>query len=214
MYEEDVERMGYVAPKLASECLYRWAQNPDARILDVGCGTGLVGLELQRMGYTNIDGLDASKEMLAKAERKGVYDRLICADIGESLFSAVEVELDLYDALMCVGIFTHGYVRADALECMVELVRPGGYMCFTVHEGGQEAYDFKSTLIDLEDRKVWKTWYRSKLDFLSNENIQAWYYVYRVLQHTFGKRIPWEADVPTIFDEVEISQVCQELVAT
>lgn len=45
----------------------------DARILDFGCGTGLMGVELQKVGYTNISGLDGSSEMLRIANTKGIY---------------------------------------------------------------------------------------------------------------------------------------------
>ena len=42
--------------------------NPEARLLDIGCGTGLLGIELQKAGYKNIYGIDGSAQMLAIAD--------------------------------------------------------------------------------------------------------------------------------------------------
>ena len=36
----------------------------DARIVDFGCGTGILGIELRKEGYSNIVGIDASQGMV------------------------------------------------------------------------------------------------------------------------------------------------------
>lgn len=48
-----------------------WAQDPVGvhEVLDVACGTGLLGIELQSMGY-RVTGVDASAAMLARARRR------------------------------------------------------------------------------------------------------------------------------------------------
>jgi SAM-dependent methyltransferase len=51
------------------------------RVLDLACGTGRIGAWLRAQGVRRIDGLDFTPEMLARAEAKGVYDRLITADM-------------------------------------------------------------------------------------------------------------------------------------
>ena len=48
--------------------------------LDLACGTGRIGAWLRGQGVQHLDGLDFTPEMLARAEAKGVYDRLIQAD--------------------------------------------------------------------------------------------------------------------------------------
>ena len=42
----------------------------------MGCGTGLVGMELAKKGYINIDGIDASPGMLEYAREKKAYNNL------------------------------------------------------------------------------------------------------------------------------------------
>ena len=47
--------------------------NVDAKIVDFGCGTGLMGIELKKRGFNNIYGLDGSQDMLNIAKEKGIY---------------------------------------------------------------------------------------------------------------------------------------------
>ena len=47
----------------------------DLKIIDVGAGTGLIGIELQKLGYSNLHALDISPEMLKEAERNGTFTR-------------------------------------------------------------------------------------------------------------------------------------------
>ncbi len=51
------------------------------RAADLACGTGRTGCWLRQQGVGQIDGLDLTPEMLAVAKGRGVYDRLIVADM-------------------------------------------------------------------------------------------------------------------------------------
>lgn len=53
------------------------------RVLDVACGSGTVGVWLQKKGF-KVTGVDISKVALGLAKKKGLKD-LVCHDIGESL---------------------------------------------------------------------------------------------------------------------------------
>ena len=63
-YNQDMIDLNYVAPKEAVSILKKYAFNKNCKILDAGCGTGLVGIELKKNGYSNIDGVDFSQNML------------------------------------------------------------------------------------------------------------------------------------------------------
>ena len=67
-YDRDlIEDFGYVAPAHAVAALCQWVPYRSTPILDMGYGTGLVGKELAAEGYLEIDGMDLSPEMLARA---------------------------------------------------------------------------------------------------------------------------------------------------
>ncbi len=48
---------------------------PDARVLDAGAGTGLLGVELARAGFRRLDGLDMSSGMLGRGRAQGRLPR-------------------------------------------------------------------------------------------------------------------------------------------
>ena len=109
----------------------------DVRVLDVGCGTGLLASSLRAQGFNRVDGLDYSAPMLAVAQREGRIDEAFLRDLNERL----EMEAECYDLLVSTGTFTHGHVTAECLPELLELLVPGGRLICTVHrdiwdEGG------------------------------------------------------------------------------
>ena len=70
-----------------------WAEA--GRALDLACGTGRSGVWLRAHGVPNLDGVDFTPEMLARAEAKGVYHRLIQADMLDTGLAAASYDLVL-----------------------------------------------------------------------------------------------------------------------
>ena len=113
----------------------REALTADEAVLDVGCGTGIGGVELREHGPWPVDGLDLSPEMLAKAATKTadgvqVYRELIEANVLEPL----RIADSSYGGLVSIGTFTHGHVGPRAINELVRIVRPGGQLCLGVNE--------------------------------------------------------------------------------
>ena len=57
-FNKDMIEWNYQAPQNTVQLFDKHALNKDINILDAGCGTGLVGMELQKYGYTKITGAD------------------------------------------------------------------------------------------------------------------------------------------------------------
>jgi len=60
---------------------------------DLGCGTGRTGAWLRQRGVAAVDGVDLTPEMLAVARERGVYRRLVEADIAASGLDASAYDL-------------------------------------------------------------------------------------------------------------------------
>jgi len=107
----------------------------DLFVLDLGCGTGLVG-EAFRDIAARLDGVDLSPAMIAKAGERGIYEHLAVADIEFALAqSSTAYDLILAaDTLVYLGDL--GAVFAGAARAL----KPGGAFLFTVERS--EDQDF------------------------------------------------------------------------
>ena len=71
--------------------------------LDVAAGTSILGLELNKLGYTYIDALDMSQEMINRAKNKKVYTKLICAAVNDQRMNGIGIGIDIQLCRMCWG---------------------------------------------------------------------------------------------------------------
>jgi len=127
-YDRDLQNsFGYIGPRLCAEHFAKHVPG-DAHILDAGAGTGLVGIELARLGYCNIDGMDMSQGMLDEARKKGVYGELRQLILGEPL-SYKDGE---FDAVISVGVLTLGHAPASSLDELVRVVRANGHVIYSL----------------------------------------------------------------------------------
>jgi len=121
-------------PTRAAEQLLRLHQalDPEAerRLLDIGCGTGIVAAQFQRAGY-EVTGLDISEAMLRRARtRLGDSAVLVHGDAKD--FTVAEpfpLAVSTYDIPNHLG--TPEWIRSY-LECAFRAVRPGGVFAFDV----------------------------------------------------------------------------------
>lgn len=177
-YDKDtVGRFGYVAHVASAEALDKVIESPDAYILDAGCGTGLVGEELNKKGYSRMDALDYSKEMLDIAAQKEVYQSHIQADLSKPL----DIEDNKYDAVVCTGTFTYGHVDANAFDELIRITKPGGAICFTIREGAYEEYGYRDKMILLEQKNEWELLGMHDTDYLKNEEVTCKMCTYKVI---------------------------------
>lgn len=176
-YDTDtVEEFGYVAHICSARELDRVLPNKGAEILDAGCGTGLVGEVLSQMGYTKIDALDYSKEMLDEAEKKGIYRDHMQADLSKPL----DIKSKQYDAVICVGTFTYGHVEANAFDELIRITKPDGLVCFTIREGAYKDYGYRERMIDLERIEAWELISMVDAAYLTKENVTCKLCTYKI----------------------------------
>jgi len=116
-------------------------------VIDLGCGTGRVAARLTAHGFSVIDGLDLSPEMLQVARAKGLYRHLVAADLNQPLAIAAA----RYDAAVSAGTFTTGHVGAGALGEVLRIVKPGGVIAIVIADVVWQAGGFDETLAGLVD---------------------------------------------------------------
>ena len=168
-YNQDMINWKYTAPQETVLVLKKYALNNKCKILDAGCGTGLVGIELKKCGYSNIDGVDFSQNMLDLIPQ-GIYKKIEKVDLNKPL----KFKTNIYDVVMCVGTFTYGHVKPQALDELIRITKNGGLICFTINEGIYEEYGFDNKIKELTNNKLWNVKEFFKSDYIVNKDVNAW----------------------------------------
>ena len=177
LYDKDNDDLlGTVSQPTAVQIFQEYVKDKKLKIVDVGCGTGLVGQELEKSGFINFDGIDISQEMIDIAYSRG-YKALFLGNLNESL----PLKSKSYDAALCVGVFTHGHVGSDRLIELARIVKSGGIICFTVNEGVYDSYGFDSKIKSLESTNIWKILEIRKSDYMTKKNVKGIYCVVKVI---------------------------------
>ena len=159
----------YIAPQETVLILKKYAFNKNYKILDAGCGTGLVGIELKKYGYSNIEGVDFSQSMLDIVPQD-VYKKIEKVDLNKHL----KFKNNTYDVIMCVGTFTYGHVKPHALDELIRITKNKGFICFTINEGIYEEYGFDNKIKELSNNKSWDVKEFFKSDYITTKNVDAW----------------------------------------
>jgi predicted TPR repeat methyltransferase len=151
-YDTDLASWSYRAPVTVAATVM--SRLPDAReVLDVGCGTGLVGRTLRAQGYQGqLFGLDLSRSSLQVAEEARVYDTLEAADLQQPLPAAD----GSVDAVVCVGVMTYLPDVETVWREFARVVRPGGLVVVTQREDLWEPRDCQGVIERLETEGVWR----------------------------------------------------------
>lgn len=106
-----------------------------ASLLDLGCGTGLAG-QVFRPFAGRLVGVDLSAAMIARAEAKGDYDRLVVGNL--VAFLSDEIAKDgKYDLVLAADVFVYVNELAPIFVDIARVLAPRGVVAFTVetHSG-------------------------------------------------------------------------------
>ncbi|MGE4247403.1 MAG: class I SAM-dependent methyltransferase [Parvibaculaceae bacterium] len=146
-YDRDVfERLRFTGTLRIAELLSMHAGERKGPVLDLGCGTGRLGAELKMLGFSPVDGLDLSPDMLTVAQGRKIYREAIAAD----LMAPLPVASRQYAAAVSAGTFTTGHVDARALPEVLRLLKPSGLLAAVVASAFWESGGFSEHFARLE----------------------------------------------------------------
>lgn len=96
-------------------------------ILDIGCGTGLCG-ELLKPYARKLTGVDLSKNMLAVAANKNIYDDLVVAEV----VTYLKHHQGEYDLVVAGDVLVYFGELEELLAGIAQALKSGGYLAFNV----------------------------------------------------------------------------------
>lgn len=124
----------YRVPRRVAEIIQARSPGLDVSILDLGCGTGLLGVYLGRIGRAFV-GVDLSGKMIEQARRHGIYTEFRQTDLLDELRGTAE---GTYDYVTALDVFIYVGDLSDVIPAAFKAIRAGGRLIFTC-ETAQES---------------------------------------------------------------------------
>ncbi|MER9883577.1 class I SAM-dependent methyltransferase [Mesorhizobium sp. M0118] len=193
-YDLDVGRDGYCGPIIVAElagavqAAYLVRPRAATAILDAGCGTGLVGVELERLGFRMIDGIDLSEEMADMARQTRVYrDVQGDVDLNGPLSDYSSAS---YDITVCCGAFTLGHVQPSGLRELARVTRPKGFIIASTRKSYAEAASFEDEVRCLQNMGILIPAQRLNDGRYTAEE-DAHYWIFRVAENASASKKEW-----------------------
>jgi predicted TPR repeat methyltransferase len=174
-YDDYAISVGYVLPRLVAEKAYLYTSRSDV-IIDIGCGTGLLGVELNSLdsGVT-VHGVDISQQMISYAYSKKRengrrhYEKLYLSDVG----GTGTIQKDKYSFMVSSGTFTTGHLDGSHLSKIMESMKVGSFAVFSVKSDHFDNSKFMDVLLGLKINELIEIIDISEVDSYENSGYSA-----------------------------------------
>ncbi len=133
-----VGALKYRVPQIVSKMILSNYPDRNLNILDLGCGTGLVGAALGPIGGYFV-GVDLSLPMLQQAEKHKVYSRLHHVNLLDALAATDASE---YEVIVAADVLIYlGGLDVAIRDCF-KVLKPGGWFYFSCELASEGGADF------------------------------------------------------------------------
>jgi len=139
-FDAQLSRLHYRVPEVIAALIGPRLEE-GARVLDLGCGTGLVAAALTGRRL-ELDGVDLSPRMLELAAARGGYARLTVGDLDEVLSAALPGH---YRAVLAADVFIYVGSLAPTFRQVARVLAPGGLFAFSVERIELGGYQLNSS---------------------------------------------------------------------
>ena len=131
-FDAKLAHLGYRAPEFVSQAVAACCGTPrgELAILDAGCGTGLCG-PLVKPHAALLEGVDLSAGMLERAARRGVYDRLVKAELTAHLLATSAT----WDVILSADTLCYFGDLAPVAAAAYAALKAQGWLLFTAEAG-------------------------------------------------------------------------------
>ena len=150
-----IKQLGYKLPFLMKELILKLdpLRNKFEKVIDLGCGTGLTGIELRDIS-NNLTGIDISSNMVAKTRELDVYDRLIEGDVVDILSSSKEK----YDLFIALDVFIYIGELTKMFKTVRQCCNKNALFIFSIEVQEEDGYSLlKSARYSHSESYILKT---------------------------------------------------------
>lgn len=161
-YDADMPGVQYYGPQALVEHFSKLGVPKTAKILDICAGTGAIGRELVKCGYSDLHAFDGAEKMLEKAKEEGhykSYTHLLLQPGGKLPYADGE-----FDAVLMSGIFAPGHLPIASLHEICRITKVGGVVAWInadpvfYEKKDPQFYDggFYKLLDEITGKGIWK----------------------------------------------------------
>ena len=137
-YDQHVVRgLRYQLPKIVADKIIARYPTKALSVLDLGCGTGLLGVCLQRLDGFLI-GVDVSQAMVDQATRHGWYDRFHVVNMHDALR---ETPGSIYEVITALDVFIYTGELSETLPNIHRVLLPSGDAYFSCEIAPEDGPD-------------------------------------------------------------------------
>lgn len=111
----------------------------DKRMVDVGCGGGILTEGLAKKG-ANMLGIDLSEELIDIADLHGLESGVSASYKKISAEALAEAEPASFDHVVCMEMLEHVPEPGSVIAACASMVKPGGYVFFSTLNRKPKAY--------------------------------------------------------------------------
>jgi predicted TPR repeat methyltransferase len=136
-----VGTLKYRIPEFLFDTIMRFIPSRNLDILDLGCGTGLLGARVHPLART-LTGVDISSKMLEIARQREIYDDLVCGELIEVL----QTQTQEFDLTVAADVLVYFGDLSMVFREVRGRLRAGGLFGFSVEASEEQDFVLRVTL--------------------------------------------------------------------
>ena len=176
-YDQEVAENGYATPSRVAKALASHVEDLRTPVLDYGCGTGLSGMALRKVGFSNLHGIDVSKEMVTIAKEKKAYQTLRVFDPN----AEPPLKTGEFEIITAIGVIGIGAAPLTIFDTIISLLVPGGLFAFSFNDHTLADPAFEAKVSDSVDTGEAKLILREYGDHLPGAGLKSNVYILKIL---------------------------------
>lgn len=176
-YDQEVAENGYATPSRVAKALASHVEDLRTPVLDYGCGTGLSGMALRKVGFSNLHGIDVSKEMVTIANDKKAYQTLRVFDPD----AEPPLKTGEFEIITAIGVIGIGAAPLTIFDTIISLLVPGGLFAFSLNDHTLADPAFEAKVSDSVDTGEAKLILREYGDHLPGAGLKSNVYILKIL---------------------------------
>ena len=136
------EQLGYSTPELLPALLRDKGglEEPVARAVDMGCGTGLAGVACRELA-SSITGIDLSSRMLEQADKTDAYESLLRGDL-VAVLQSLQGSFDLF---LAADVFVYIGDLAPVLAAVAARSKQGTLLAFSTEAAADQDMELRAS---------------------------------------------------------------------